>query len=586
MRSAAVATLVLYAATTSALAVPVDTKAVDEAKQHGRELTTVRYRGAQGTGSTYGQRTQDSLIGMLAGLALLFIAPMLLVMTEVQGVKITRLIGRARASTLAGIPSATVDPSLDGCMLHTVGPLSVQGDANGVYTDKETGVSFGAGALGSATVNSSHFAFPVRGGAGASVPSCPLKVERTVEVYQWVERKERDHNTTDYVYETRWLAFDVPSANFVRQNHANPTRRLVDIHSSTTERPEACIGAFRLSDGALAKADWWGGANVSPSTSLSPALAAAGARIVQMEAGMGIYVPSGRPPVDNFSIGDMRISYRTVEMPSTPATAVGVQQGNTLRPYTRRDAAQILGDSAPPDEDEINQADARSIQEQLTSLSGERPNCCKVFNTVSSIFAKLLLGVMRHVVGTDVVLLSPLQTSPAGMFWSEQVRVERALTKFRLLGTVLFILAFYLILHPISALFSFIPFLAKLISSLFLVAAVIVGFICSVVTIAGAWLVVKPLRAALGFAILAAAFALEAHLDPLASLSPSVFFGGLAAVASCLAAYECYRDCKFQSAARAGLQGVTYTQVGVPVQPDSAAAGKKVPPTVQGKEMM
>ena len=50
------------------------------------------------------------------------------------------------------------------------------------------------------------------------------------------------------------------------------------------------------------------------------------------------------------SIGDLRITYQTVEMPATDATCVGVQEGGTLRPYTRDDAAHILGQSAVAEE--------------------------------------------------------------------------------------------------------------------------------------------------------------------------------------------------------------------------------------------
>lgn len=130
---------------------------------------------------------------------MLFIAPLFLVMTEVQGVKITRLIGRAQASTLSNIPSAVVDPALDGFMVHTTGPLSVSEDASGAYTDKDTGVCFGSGAMASAQVNTANFAFQLRAGAGATqplVPSNPMRIERTVEVYQWVEREEQDAQST------------------------------------------------------------------------------------------------------------------------------------------------------------------------------------------------------------------------------------------------------------------------------------------------------------------------------------------------------------------------------------------------------
>ena len=535
-----------------------------------RELTSVRYQGGYGTGSSYGQRNQNSWIGFLIGIALLFIAPMLLVMTEIQGVKITRLINRAQVSTLANIPSAHVDPKLDGFMVHMTGPLSVADDGSG-YVDKDTGVAFGSGALSSARVNPATFAFPVRGvGAEALVASNPMRIMRTVEVYQWVEQEEQDANSTDYVYHTGWFEVDIPSRDFhVRGSHENPTSRVVNLFSSEIDRPSPCIGAFALGKEALTKADWWADAHVHPGASLSPALASAGARVVQMETCMGIYIPSGQRPVDQFAIGDMRITFKTVEMPASEATVVGVQQGAALRPYTNADAAKTLGRQATPRaSDEVGEEDARSLQ---ALLNGGNANCCTIFGAVSSLFAKLLLMVMRHVVGTEVLLLSPLSKGVMRIFLSENMRVERALSTFRIVGAVLFVASFYLILHPIAALFSFIPFLGKLIASLFLVAAIIVGLACAITTTVATWLVVKPLRACLGFVALGGLYALELYFEPSASVEPLYTFGALAAVAGILSLWELYNDCKFQQAARSGLAGASYVQVGMPL-----AGGAKV----------
>jgi len=484
-------------------------------------------------------------------------------MTELQGVKITRLINRAQVSTLANIPSANVDPALDGFMVHMTGPLSVADDGS-AYVDAGTGVGFGSSAPDSAQVHAASFAFPVRGAIGAAQPlvaSNPIRVMRKVEVYQWVEHEEQDAHSTDYVYRTTWLEADVPSAEFKMRGHDNPTSRVVDLHSTLVDRPSLCIGAFGLGKEAVAKADWWADAHVHPTASLTPALAAANARVVQMETAMGIYVPSGRQPVDQFAIGDMRITFQTVELPASEATAVGVQSGSALRPYTNADAAKTLGRQATPrDNEEIGEEDARSLQ---AMIQGGDANCCKIFGAVSTLFAKVLLMVMRHVVGTEVLLLSPLSKGSTRMFLSENLRVERALSGFRVLGAVLFVLSFYLILHPIAALFSFIPFLGKLISSLFLVAAIIVGLACAVTTTTVAWLFVKPLRACLGFVTLGGLYALEIYFEPTAAFGPLYTFGSLAALAGVLAAWELYNDCKFQRAARRGLAGASYVQVGM-----------------------
>ena len=122
------------------------------------------------------------------------------------------------------------------------------------------------------------------------------------------------------MYETQWVEMDIPSASFKMPGHVNPPRMLA-LKSESIDRPNACIGAFGLTKEALAKADWWGEAAVHPSASLAPALAAKNARVVPMPdvspTCVGIFVPSGNRPVDQFAVGDMRITFKTVEIPAT-----------------------------------------------------------------------------------------------------------------------------------------------------------------------------------------------------------------------------------------------------------------------------
>jgi len=65
---------------------------------------------------------------------------------------------------------------------------------------------------------------------------------------------------------------------------------------------------------------------------------------------------------------------------------------------------------------------------------------------------------------------------------------------------------------------------------------------------------------------------LEYYFEPYgASMQPVYTFGGLSAFACCLALYELYQDCMFQKAAKKGLKGASYVQVGMPVQPGGPA---------------
>jgi len=541
---------------------------------HGRELVTHSYTGIGG-GTTYGQRNQNSWLGFLIGIALLGLAPLLLVMTELQGVKFAKLLSRARSSTLDNVSSTSISAGLDGVMCHTVGPLSVEaGDT--VYTDKDTGVTFGHDSPASATVDSAAFSFPLRSQMGPpSRPShrrsTPMRIERTVEMYQWVEREEQGDYDSQVHYTSQWSEVDMPSSGFKLPGYDNP-RRKIPIYSSMETRPRPCIGAYALGEAAVAKADWWSDCSVSEQTALPSAFTAAGARFFNG----AIIVPSGNPQVapGEPAIGDLKVTYRTVELPETEVTAIGVQEAGGLRPYTPEDVSKLTG-RRPSGElaGDLNEEEFKRAAATLGEFKecGLRC-CCTAFTTLTALFGQVMLFFMKQVVGTDVLLLSPLKKSSTGMYLSEEIRLEKALMGFRIAGTVLFILAFYLCLHPIAALFSFFPFLGRLIASLFLVAAILVGLLCSLVTIVGAWTVAKPFRACIGNLVLGAFYYPEYYYDG-GSLVPLVGFGVLAALSGCFALYQLYQDCSFRQKARAGLAGASYVQVGMPV---ADAVGKPV----------
>jgi len=256
-----------------------------------------------------------------------------------------------------------------------------------------------------------------------------------------------------------------------------------------------------------------------------------------------------------------------VEIPASGATIVGVQEGNRLRPYVAKDAKKTLGTASRPGdggEEDEKLDDMKTMVEGM----GEKPNCCQIFTVISTIVAKIMLMIMKHVVGTDVLLLQPGQRAVTMMFVSEEIRYEKALTAFRIVGTILFVAAFYLILSPIAALFSFFPFLSHLISSLFLLAAILIGVACSLITIGGAWIVAKPLRAFFLFLLLTGLYFPAIYYDG-ASIGPAVLFVGCATVALVIALVYAIQDCRFQAAAKkqldATFEAAPFVQVAVPV---------------------
>jgi hypothetical protein len=257
--SRAVTAFVLFAVATSNALAPPPIEDANKDVASPRQLRYSTYHsGGYGSGSSYGKRGQNALIGALFGCALLFIAPFFLVMTEIQGVKVARLILRARASTLANVSSSIVDKELQGTMIHTTGPLSAS-DGGSAFVDKDVGVPFGDSSTSSALINASQLAFPVRAngdGKGPMVPSTPLRVERTVQVYQWKEKKRQDEYETRFLYDADWYEDDIDSSSFHVPGHANPRRRVVPLQSKTIDRPQPCIGAFSLPEEAMQCASW------------------------------------------------------------------------------------------------------------------------------------------------------------------------------------------------------------------------------------------------------------------------------------------------------------------------------------------
>ena len=509
-----------------------------EAHHHQRELNSHVYHGGPGTGSTYGQRNKNSWMLFLVGVALLFISPMVLIGTELQGVRFARLLNRGRQSTLSNVPSASITAQFEGHMIHTLGPISVGGGS--MYTDNETGVSFGGTAAYSAQVSPANFKFPLLGGGGDTpVPSNPMRLQRTIEVFSWVERQEQDSQETRHVYDQVWTESDVDSSAFAyRQGHENP-QRVVELHSSDTiDRPDICLGAFELGPAAIEKAHWWSPCLVHPSTQLSSAFTGKEARVIDgviIVPGPPLPTDALPPPIDPATgqplvgpkIGDVKISYHTVEIPGGNSTIIGVQQGSTLRPYTAADAAKTLGMSDRKQE-ALRTETGRSegdVESQVEGLEAklDGANCCKTFAVLTGLFSKVMALVMAKVIGTDVLLLQPQGLGVTSMFAREEIRIEAALSIFRFLGTVGFIAAFYFILHPIAALFSFVPFLSHMISSLFLFAAVIIGFTCAMTTTALTWLYAKPLRGFILFVLFDVAYAATVYLDG-ASVAPLFFF--------------------------------------------------------------
>jgi hypothetical protein len=101
-------------------------------------------------------------------------------------------------------------------------------------------------------------------------------------------------------------------------------------------------------------------------------------------------------------------------------------------------------------------------------------------------------AIAGAVVGKSILLVEERDTKPEILFRDESVKFLKSLYISRLAGCLGITLGIYLIFNPISALLSFIPYLSDIISSLFFVVAIILGFAIGAAVIALSWVLHRP----------------------------------------------------------------------------------------------
>lgn len=273
-----------------------------------------------------------------------------------------------------------------------------------------------------------------------------LRLERKVEMYQWVEHKEKKtrdkigggrETITTYSYEKKWHDDRVDSERFEeRSNHENPALHYKPI-SLVTDR--ATLGALRLPSSLVeSRMNSWKNAPLDSVAVLSKFddLAKQHFRL----DGDTLYYSKVVPMVKEPQLGDLRIRFRVVE-PAT-VSVLSKQHGEELVPYKT--------------------SNGETIQH-------------------------LMLG----------------NVTAGAMF--DSLKLENTMIAWlcRIGGWVLACVGFSLIVGPLKAVANIIPIFGSIVGTVTFFAAVLLGSIVSLVTIAIAWIAVRPLFA-IGLLALAA----------------------------------------------------------------------------------
>jgi len=346
-------------------------------------------------------RIMSSIKGVLFGLVLVVAAFPVLFVNEGCAVKVARGLGEGRGQVVTGA-SGQVNPQLEGKLVHMTGVAS-----------SKKGVSDAV--------------------LGIAAPGA-IRLERLVEMYQWVEKTETKKEkklggseetikTTTYVKE--WSSSEVSSQDFkIKEKDGerveNPP---MPIKGGSVVANDVMLGAHTLTDGLVSQLT--GGTPVVIDQAAISALPESIRASARVHDG-GIFVGDPAKP----RVGDLRI--KLLKTDASDVSVVAKQTGNALGPWQ-------------------------------TSQ------------------------------GTTIALLDKGTLTADQMFSSAESANETRTWIVRLLGFLCMFIGFGMIFKPLSVVADVVPFIGSVVGMGTGIVAFALSAPLSLVTIAVAWIVYRPI---------------------------------------------------------------------------------------------
>jgi len=362
------------------------------------------------TTESYGSRISGSFKGMIPGVLMFIGAFPLLFWNEGRAVKTARALDEGQGVVIEVESNKTVDPDNDGKLVHMTG----KADTKDVLQDAAFGVT----------------------------ENC-IRLERQVEIYQWVEHSETKEKknlggsvtrTTTYTYSLEWCDDAVSSAGFKESGHDNPPTGM-EFKSESWQAETVTFGAFQLSDRQIERIG-------DDRAYAIPASFTSRVDRVQV-AGNTIYIPEKETRANRLNTrdvqsqtrpGDMRVKYRIVRPHNI--SIVSKQRGESFVPFTSKKGGGYKVD--------LLQDGVRDCDEMFEKA-----------RTNNAIFTWFL----------------------------------------RILGWYLMCAGLKKFLAPLSTLGDVLPILGDFLEVGLGLVAGVVAFVCALVTIAVAWLFYRPILA-------------------------------------------------------------------------------------------
>jgi hypothetical protein len=346
-------------------------------------------------------RIMASIKGVLFGLVLVVLAFPILFVNEGFAVKVARGLGEGRGQVVTGA-SGQVNPQLEGKLVHMTGVAS-----------SKKGVSDAV--------------------LGIAAPGA-IRLERLVEMYQWVEKTETkkekklggsEETIKTTTYEKEWSSSEVSSQDFKvkEKNGERVENPPMPMKGGSVVANDVMLGAHTLTDSLVSQLT--GGTPVVIDQAAISALPESIRGSARLHDG-GIFVGDPAKP----RVGDLRI--KLLKTDASDVSVVAKQTGNALGPWQ-------------------------------TSQ------------------------------GTTIDLLDKGTLTADQMFSSAESANETRTWIVRLLGFLCMFIGFGMIFKPLSVVADVVPFIGSVVGMGTGIVAFALSAPLSLVTIAVAWIVYRPL---------------------------------------------------------------------------------------------
>jgi hypothetical protein len=427
---------------------------------------------------SHDEETEGSFVGLLidivVGLFLVTFTPAFLWMVEAQVVNYEMIIRRCQIATRKVKDVNEVRICYESRPVHLVGVTRVEPR------------------------------FAVEDNDLCVVPVKPsARLERTVEMFQWVEEKKDSGSEETYEYYLKWDSADNLSSGFQEsQTHWNPPR-MPSLYSTTINAPTVNVGAYILCTAQVNMLSNWKRFAISDVPRGLPA------ELSQLEPTVqqGYLVFNGS--LTTPAVGTVRVSYRVVEGGEMVST-VAVQRGLSFRPFLASDAHRLKVAKLPyyQHNSSIAVSPERALTAGAMSMDGrgysspiqgsntddngdegEEETCTSVCDYFSCCFScayclccQPALSVLQQLanwsIGDGIILLEDGVVDVPDLFRHEWSRFSLRTWVVRLLSYLLLGCGFYMVLFgPIVYVLNFIPYVGWLAGRLLFAAALLVGLL-------------------------------------------------------------------------------------------------------------